>query len=151
MPQRAHDQMIELAHVWRPLEVGGVLTGYWNGDSAVITELVGPGERAVHKPETFLPDHDHHKKEIARIYNRSSGRDTYLGDWHSHPIGPDKLSPLDKRTLRSIALAKNARCPRPIMVLLSKHLPDWTVLAFTLGDERRFRPRKIVGMRIEVF
>lgn len=151
LPRDTRNQLFELAYEWRPLEVGGVLAGYWNGEHVVITDHVGPGTSAVHKTVTFLPDHNYHVSEIRRIYESSSGRDTYLGDWHSHPYGPARLSPLDKRTLRSIAYASEAQCPRPLMLLLSGSDRDWTIRVFTLGNSRRLRPREVVPMKVELY
>ncbi|MNF98083.1 hypothetical protein D3C84_809310 [compost metagenome] len=150
VPQRLWDGMTALASEWRPLEVGGVMAGYWNGNSAVITEYVGPGDEATHSPTAFVPDHQFHVREIERIYAESNGRDVYLGDWHSHPSGPTALSRLDKRTLRTIAKDPDAQCLRPMMLLAEDNI-SWSLHAFTLDDSRWLRPRKVVPMHVRVF
>lgn len=144
-------QLEELARQWDPLEVGGVLAGYWNSDAAVITNCVGPGEDAKHQAGTFFPDHAFHEREIARIYAESQGASVYLGDWHTHPSGAARLSWLDKRTLRAIANAPEAQCPRPLMVLLAGHGEAWSTHVFTLGPERRLLSRKIVPAELRFF
>jgi integrative and conjugative element protein (TIGR02256 family) len=131
--------------------VGGVIAGYWNGNSAVITECVGPGTEATHHSTFFIPDHQFHIREIERIYAASNGRDVYLGDWHSHPAGPATLSALDKLTLQSIAKDKDAQCPRPVMLLFAEAGFAWSIHAFTLADPRWMRPRKVLPMGIRVF
>ena len=128
--------MAALAQAWDPLEVGGVLAGYWKEDAVVITDVVGPGEHAQHRRHTFLPDHAFHAEEIARLYTASQGTHVYLGDWHTHPRGAPRLSPMDKRTLRAIAISPEARCPRPIMALLSGCGQIWQSQVFTLGQDR---------------
>lgn len=151
LPQRLQDDMTSLASSWRPLEVGGVIAGYWNGNSVVITECVGPGAEATHLPATFVPDYQFHAREIERIYAASNGRDVYLGDWHSHPSGPAALSALDKRTLRSIAKDQGAQCPRPVMLLLAEDKVAWSLYAFTLADSCWMRPSKVVSVQIRFF
>jgi len=128
-----------------------VLAGYWNRDAAVITHCVGPGENAQHHPWAFVPDHASHQREISRLYAQSKGICVYLGDWHTHPSGAARLSPLDKRTLRSIADAPQARCPRPLMLLLAGDGETWSTQAFTLEPERRFLPRTVVSVELKVF
>jgi len=151
MPQRIRDQLAEMAQNWAPLEVGGVLAGYLNGDAAVITDLVGPGDRAEHQRFHFAPDYDFHVREIARLYAASAGVTIYLGDWHSHPNGLSLLSPVDCRTLRGIAEAPEAQCSRPLMVLLSGGRENWSVKVFTLGSNRPLRPRQVIGVELCVY
>lgn len=147
----ALEQVEALARRWDPLETGGVLAGYWDDDVAVITQCVGPGENAKHNAWAFIPDHAFHEREIARLYAESQGACVYLGDWHTHPSGVSRLSPLDKRTLRSIADAPEAQCPRPLMLLLAGNGGAWSTKVFTLGPERRFLPRKVVAVELKVF
>lgn len=151
MPRGIQQQLEELAQQWGSLEVGGVLAGYWNNDAAVITHFVGPGKNAKHEAWTFVPDHAFHEQEIARLYAASQGTTIYLGDWHTHPSGVARLSPLDKRTLRAIADAPEARCPQPLMVLLAGSGAAWSTQVFTLGCDRRFFAPKVVRAELKVF
>lgn len=144
-------QLVSLAKEWEPLEVGGVLAGYWRDEAAVITDWVGPGKNAEHYHFNYTPDHDFHTAEIERLFAASGGTTVYLGDWHTHPSGAARLSPLDKRTLRSIADAPEAQCPRPLMLLLAGSSEAWSTQAFTLGPDRIFLPRKILSAEIRVF
>lgn len=95
--------------------------GYSEPASArtVVCESVGPGPRAVHRRTRFLPDHQYHEQEAARIYLASGRIVSYLGDWHSHPRGSLALSVTDRRTLGRIARAPAARAPQPIMIVLA--------------------------------
>lgn len=144
-------QLLSLAQEWQPLEVGGVLAGYRRDEAAVITDWVGPGKNAEHYHFNFTPDHDFHTAEIERLFAASGGTTVYLGDWHTHPSGAVRLSPLDKRTLRSIADAPEAQCSRPLMLLLAGDGESWSSRVFTLGAERRFLPRKVVAVELKVF
>src|SRR6266849_1420647 len=104
-----------------PNETGGVLMGYWIDDASqvVITDVVGPGPRAIHYTKSFVPDHDFQEERIARIYEESDRIWTYLGDWHTHPHGSSSLSRRDRQTLRAIAMHSEARCPLPLMAILA--------------------------------
>jgi len=103
---------------WCPKETGGVLMGYWSHQDVVITDIVGPGPKAVHRRFSFTPDAKWQEKEVARIYEESGRIITYLGDWHSHPFGTSRLSFKDIVTLFRVAVHKPARAPRPIMGIL---------------------------------
>ena len=115
-----------------PMETGGVLLGYQvdNGTTTVVTAVVGPGPRAQHTKTAYVPDHEYHEKEIARIYASSGRCTTYVGDWHSHPGGSLHLSRTDVRTLRTIARHKNARLPSPIMIVAASGSPEWDIGAW---------------------
>jgi integrative and conjugative element protein (TIGR02256 family) len=104
-----------------PLETGGILLGYANasGTQVVVHACVGPGPRAVHRRHGFVPDHVYHELETARIYADSGRLWSYLGDWHSHPSGTLVLSRTDRRTLARIARTRDARVPKPLMIVLA--------------------------------
>jgi integrative and conjugative element protein (TIGR02256 family) len=104
-----------------PKETGGVIMGYQNESDYFITQLIGPGPKAIHDLRSFNPDGEFHEKEIASIYNESKGRVTYLGDWHTHPTEGAYLSELDKSTLRKIANYLPARLAKPLMLILGSH------------------------------
>ena len=111
-----------------PLETGGVLMGYWAEDRSgvVITDIVGPGPKAVHRRTSFIPDNVYQEREIERIYKESGRRITYLGDWHSHPDGPMRLSVLDRLTQLRIGMHQSARAPRALMAVIAGGRP-WTL------------------------
>lgn len=125
--------MGELAATWFPLEVGGILVGHVNGADAAVVDFIGPGPQASHEHTRFTPDHEFHRQEVARHYQDSAGRRTYLGDWHTHPNGPSSLSELDQQTLRTIAQEREARCSQPVMLLLAHGPEAWETTAFALG------------------
>lgn len=86
----------------------------------VVTHAIGPGPLAKHREKSFVPDHDFQETEIARIYRESGRHSTYLGDWHSHPGGSDRLSWRDRATLRRISRAPAARVQQPVMVIIAE-------------------------------
>lgn len=118
------DEMKAEAQRATPNETGGVFMGYWSrdGSEVVITEVIGPGPAATHRPGSFTPDAGYQEAEIARHYQGSGRLHTYLGDWHTHPGGSARLSRRDRRTISKIARAAAARAP----VLLMGILGGWS-------------------------
>src|SRR5690349_1056527 len=121
-------QMIGEADRAYPKETGGVLLGYWAVpfSELVVTGAIGPGPRAVHCKDSFLPDHEYQADQIARWYHATGRLHTYLGDWHTHPNSTAQLSRTDRRTLRTIATETAARSPVPVMAILADTSP-WTL------------------------
>lgn len=132
-----------------PSETGGVMLGYADeGDDVVVTTIIGPGPRAIHARSRFVPDHAYHVAEVARLYEASGRRWTYLGDWHTHPDAPAYLSPTDADTLEQIAGARMARVPRPVMLILGQQAGDRGGYAhreagWHVGAWRFVRPRAL--------
>jgi integrative and conjugative element protein (TIGR02256 family) len=130
-----------------PLETGGVLLGWRNGDDVVVSRVVGPGPGAQHESSTFHPDSEWQAARIADLYEQAGRRMEYLGDWHTHPGGRPRPSRRDERTLRHIARTAEARCPDPVMVILGSAAAGdasvWKAGAFVLQDGSRWRPRRI--------
>ena len=124
-----------------PNETGGVLLGYPVGPDIVVTTAVGPGPNAQHFRESFVPDHDFHEEEIARLYERCSWPLAYLGDWHTHPLGRGSLSDYDLATLVSIASYPPARVPTPLMLILAGEARKWRISCWRLDRHRKWLSR----------
>lgn len=110
-----------------PLETGGTFMGWWADDAtAVIAEVIGPGPEAIHGRHEFAPDQAWQLMQIATQYEASGRRETYLGDWHSHPnASSGRLSWTDRRVLRRIIHSPEARCKNPLMAILWGGASDW--------------------------
>ena len=130
-------RIVEEADARVPDETGGILLGHCGADGdAIVMHVVGPGPRAVHLPDAFVPDYEYQEDEVARLYAESPRRLDYLGDWHTHPGGGAYLSPRDERALRTIAAYRPARVPRPVMLVLAGGGPRWEPKAWR-GELRR--------------
>lgn len=138
---RALHQILKTAENALPDETGGVLMGYWHNGEPAITDVVGPGPHATHRPAGFHPDAAWQRREVARLYELSARRHCYLGDWHTHPDGGTSPSKLDRLTLRSIAMDPEARAPRPIM-LIAAGGGRWDVLVW------QCRPSTLFGIQV---
>lgn len=110
-----------------PLESGGTFMGWWaDGATAVITAMIGPGPYAVHQQHAFEPDQAWQLVQIANHYQASGRRETYLGDWHSHPnASSGRLSWTDRRVLRHVIQCPEARCVNPFMAVFWGETEAW--------------------------
>jgi integrative and conjugative element protein (TIGR02256 family) len=126
--QHVIDFIFKDGNKWLPFETGGILIGYCSSKTEyVITNVVGPGEKAFHKHFSFEPDQEFHQQEISRIYTKSNRLETYLGDWHTHPNSSAYQSETDKKTLKKIARHKEARLVNPLMLIAAPPKKDFTV------------------------
>lgn len=137
-----------------PFETGGAFLGYWSKPEheVVVTHAVGPGPKALHARDRFVPDSEFHEKEIAYRYTDSERLLSYLGDWHSHPQGTGSLSSTDRRTLKLIADHQPARATTPIMGVLSTPgswwLRVWSLLPRRIVDRIAFRRAREFTVRV---
>lgn len=125
-----------------PSETGGVLLGFVDPDDIGAIQVlsdVGPGPNAVHLAHRFEPDSGWQAEKIAAEYRHSGRIATYLGDWHSHPLGGARPSRLDRKTARAIARCRSARITNPLMLLLAGGPDAWHLAAYRYR-RRRLRP-----------
>lgn len=132
--------MCALGELSFPLETGGMLLGYVaDNRDVVVTAIIGPGPKAIHRRYGFVPDAEYQQAELSAHHLITNGRETYLGDWHTHPRGSTTLSPVDKRTLTRIARTPSSGIAEPIMAILGGGKENWDVSAIRfIGWKRRF-------------
>jgi integrative and conjugative element protein (TIGR02256 family) len=128
-----------------PVETGGVMLGRRTGRGRriAITQLVDAGPGALRERHRFQPDGRWQKDEIARRYNDSGRTLEYLGDWHSHPAGGGP-SALDSATASLIARTPNARCPKPVFLIVTRVNDGWKLCAY------RWTTRRFVRIPVRV-
>jgi integrative and conjugative element protein (TIGR02256 family) len=119
VPPEQLDEMLMEGQRKFPLETGGVLMGFVTAERTVVTSVVGPGPRAIHRRRSFTPDTEWQQERVADLYERSGRRDMYLGDWHTHPGGSTRASFTDWLAAWTIARSRDARCPNPVIVVLA--------------------------------
>lgn len=131
--RRVLAEMRELASQYVPVETGGMLLGYVSEhNEPVVTAIVGAGPDARHRRRRFRPDYDYQQDQLESHFRSTHGRETYLGDWHTHPAGACALSWLDKRVLVRIAKTPSSGTQRPTMVVLAGGTPEWRLHASRL-------------------
>lgn len=145
--QHLIDAIVQEADRCHPLETGGVFMGYWADDAAIIRAVIGPGPNARHERRNFEPDHEWQAAQIATYYEAAGRRETYLGDWHTHPGQKHAaLSFLDRTALRKIITTPEARAPKPLMAIVAG-TPNERGLAIWRGElvqRRVLWPRLLV-------
>jgi integrative and conjugative element protein (TIGR02256 family) len=114
------EMLREFQHM-APKETGGIIMGYKLREIFYVTDIVGPGRKAIHDHSSFTPDNHFHQTEMARIYIESGRIHTYLGDWHTHPGQKAYLSERDKKTLHNISSFRPSRLQEPIMIILGSN------------------------------
>lgn len=100
-------------------ETGGGLFGYETRDAWVIEKALGPGPRARHERFRLVCDHNYLQEAIDRELAASDGTRYYLGDWHTHPLGPARPSGRDRATAASIASNPTVGLRRPLVLIQS--------------------------------
>jgi integrative and conjugative element protein (TIGR02256 family) len=79
------------------LETGGILLGHQHADGHLTVTVAGdPGRRAERRRRSFRRDHDHAQALAGAAY--AHDRRVWVGDWHTHPLGPEHPSPVDLRS-----------------------------------------------------
>lgn len=129
-----------------PREHGGILLGWWEGDSvAVVTELLSVPDTAA-GPSRYRRRHALAQAGLDEyLVTRADPRCGYIGEWHSHPA-PQGPSPIDRAELS--ALVRQAGKPVALIVLALRRGGGLTVHGL-VGRPRRLRRAAIEIASIE--
>lgn len=105
-----------------PEETGGILLGHDLGHQILITAAGDPGPGAIHTPTRFRRDLEHAGKlaDAAYEYDRS----VWVGDWHTHPKGPNRPSRYDLRTYRGFLYDPELDFDRFLSLIVIPQPPD---------------------------
>lgn len=123
-----------------PLETGGLLLGWRDGEDRIVAGVTGPGPGAMHGRTAMIPDHRWQVARIHEAFRKSEGDLDYLGDWHTHPGGTASMSSTDVGTLRRIA----RKVSSPLMLIAAGGGGNWRNgcwLSSAEGLFRRSQPR----------
>jgi integrative and conjugative element protein (TIGR02256 family) len=119
---RALSELLRETRRWPLRETGGALLGWRDGDETVVARVLGPGPRARHGRRSFEPDAEWQNAQGQRIYAQSGRTIAFLGDWHTHPLGPPRPSRQDERTARTLAEDEDFRTPIPLYAIAGRSL-----------------------------
>ena len=67
------------------IETGGVLCGYYTSNSIFIDIVSGPGSHSSQSAIEFEMDVEFMNEFLDNQYSKTSGKNIYVGEWHSHP------------------------------------------------------------------
>jgi integrative and conjugative element protein (TIGR02256 family) len=103
-------------------ETGGILLGFEERDGSFwVTEAGGPGPLAERSPTFFCRDLDHADGIAERAFSVDGSQ--WVGDWHTHPGGPNALSHVDLRSYREVLV--NSDLEVFLAILLRPGLNGW--------------------------
>jgi integrative and conjugative element protein (TIGR02256 family) len=111
------DRLAEEAASRRILESGGPIFGYATDEAVVVTRVFGPGPGARHRPTRFSANPAWIEACIDEVFASTDGKECYLGDWHSHPLGGSSPSGSDITAVRSIAANHAVDLSRPTVLI----------------------------------
>ncbi len=96
------DQIIAEAHTAKKKETGGVFVGIANYKTKtihVVDHISAPPDSKANSI-CFLRGHQGLPEQIDKVNVGSGGQLGYIGEWHSHPLGPNGLSEVDMESVR---------------------------------------------------
>lgn len=139
VPRQVFAEMEVLASISYPMETGGMILGYVaDNNDVVVTAIIGPGPAAKHSRYAFEPDAEYQQVELEAHYRATEGKESYLGDWHTHPHGPCIPSRTDKRTLAHIALTPSSHIKHPVMAIAGHSTGRWELGAIRFQSINRY-------------
>jgi len=77
-------------------EIGGILIGSYRGPHLEITSQTEPGPGDTSTRTSFVRCDRRHQRAATDAWHRSKQTQTYVGEWHSHPLGSPKPSHIDE-------------------------------------------------------
>lgn len=104
-----------------PLETGGVLIGCANYKTKTIhvTRSIPPPPDSRADANCFFRGTEGLPDAIAEINSYTGGQLGYIGEWHSHPRGPNDMSATDAATVKSfLQQHRELNPPLPVFLLI---------------------------------
>ncbi len=109
-----------------PKETGGVFIGFYDNSfhSAKVTQLLfNKNNKGLFA--RFSREGNNLTKSLAKIWEKSRGKEYYIGEWHSHPNSYASPSNVDNNTMISIAKTPEEECKTPILGILGNKMNDF--------------------------
>lgn len=123
--QIASDLIGQAARVSRDgLETGGVLLGHDRDELLEITVAGGPGPAALRRPTRFRRDLAHAQKLGDDAFEADGS--VWLGEWHTHPMGPTTPSDLDHRSYAEMLADPELGFTRFVCFIVTSGDAVWT-------------------------
>ncbi len=83
-------------------EAGGIFIGSYRGPHIEINTCTTPMPRDVRRPTLFDRSDPGHQATALNAWKMSGGTETYVGEWHTHPVDDPIPSNLDLQTWRAV-------------------------------------------------
>lgn len=122
-----------------PKETGGMLLGYTNGSHRVVTAVIPAGPNAQRGPYHMVPDDRYQQERLLTHFHCTEGRESFLGEWHSHPETAPTMSRTDRRTLCRVTVNGKHFPALPVMVIVGVCAQErqWEVKAYRKRNASR--------------
>lgn len=118
-------------------ETGGILIGYKTDNQFVVTHATGPGPKAKHSLFNFRRDVQYCNEQLLQFFEESDGVLTYLGEWHTHPIGRPIPSWVDDKEMHAISKTEIYQNDLPLLFIIRKTKNDLVVGSFLYENNIR--------------
>jgi integrative and conjugative element protein (TIGR02256 family) len=116
----AADEMSRLMRRHSPSETGGILVGRIAATKRTIyvTRLVPAPPDSRGTPWIFTRGTERLPETLDRVHLRTGGLLTYVGEWHTHPMGGSDLSDTDKHAVISLrSILDNVGLPTLVTIV----------------------------------
>lgn len=99
-------------------ETGGILLGRYapERETVIVSRVTGPTKDSAAGPTWYHRGVRGLQKLLDDLWHRREAY--YVGEWHFHPYVPPDPSPVDSRTMRSIARSADYNCPEPVLLII---------------------------------
>jgi integrative and conjugative element protein (TIGR02256 family) len=156
-------RVINLLSTWQQYpgdnEAGGVLIGEFRRDHATVNHITEPGHGDSREPRLFHRRGEHHQRIMTELWQKSDGRDNYLGEWHTHNAAELTPSTDDNHCLVSAftQVRRHVPCLFALIVGRSMHpqatlgihthvdFPLWCGIMYPGLQEMSERPFEVCG------
>lgn len=103
------------------LEAGGILIGCYRGPHVEICDCTTPLPLDIRRAHLFDRRDPGHQAAAHDAWEQSGGTDTFVGEWHTHPVADPMPSAVDLGTWRSIM----QRTPAALVFLIAGQRSIW--------------------------
>ena len=137
-----HPKVIETIKEWvergsRSREAGGILVGSYRGDHVEVSARTVPMRRDTRSRTLFDRVDGGHQDAAMRAWRSSGERDTYVGEWHTHPEAHPSPSLLDRWTWGRII----RRSREPVVFAIG----GWDTCWWGMGIDSHVKPIRMLG------
>lgn len=118
IPAHAHRMMLrEARRSTDGKETGGILLGFeaWEDRRCWVTQIGDPGPQAERSATRFCRDLKHAERLAESAYAIDGSQ--WIGDWHTHPGGPPRLSATDLKSYREVLAESDLEAFLAILLL----------------------------------
>ena len=139
LPETLLQTILAETLAFAPYETGGMLLGYVNGSHRVVTALIEAGPEAKHSRDRMLPDNAYQQAKLRSHFEETGGRESFLGEWHSHPASAPLMSWTDRRTLSRVSVDSKHLPAIPVMMIVGvdAHPESFQIRSYRRRDSLR--------------